>query len=78
MGSMHGFGDEATWGPITSKRDPRYDDSAELAESTYITAALKSVRALLDTAETAAGALRLDDAHAAISRAIGELQELVE
>lgn len=78
MGSMHGFGDPETWGAVKDKRDPRYDDSAELAESTYITAALGSIRALLDTAETAAGALRLDDAHAAISRAIGELQELVE
>lgn len=77
MGSMPGFGDPATWGRVTDKRDPRYDDSAEIAESTHITEAIKRVRTLLDTAETAAGAPRLHDAHAAIEQAIDELQELV-
>lgn len=72
-----GFGDSSTWGAVADRRDPRYDDSAELAESEYIIDALKGVQKHIDVADSAARGVRLAEAHAAIEQAVGELQELV-
>lgn len=33
--NLPGYGDAATWGPIRSSSDPRYDDSEERARETW-------------------------------------------
>lgn len=33
--NLPGYGDPATWGPIRSPRDPRYDDSEERAREAW-------------------------------------------
>ena len=74
----YGMGDEATWGPVTDPRDPRYEPTQDDEDATEAEQAMRDCEETLGRAQRALDGWQIDAAIDLMADAARELLAVAE